>query len=287
MSDLRALPTLDTVPAFAPLHAALVTLLRGLSADEWQHPTAAGAWRVRDVAAHLLDGDLRTLSAHRDAHRLAPDAAVTSHADVVALVQRLNRGGVEFAQRLSTAMLTDLLEVTGRWMTEFVVTLDPEAPALFAVSWAGETVSTNRFDTAREYTERWHHQMQVRESVGACDATGVLLAARFATPLFETAVRVLPHAYRDLQAPDGTAVSLSVDLTDDVTLAWTLRRAGAAWQLHAGHDANAAAAVQSHAGRLWRLFFNGIATADAPAQFETRGNAALLEPLWQARSVLV
>ncbi len=52
-------------------------------------------------------------------------------------------------------------------MSTFVTALDPDAPALFAVAWAGESQSDNRFDTAREYTERWHHQMQIREGVGA------------------------------------------------------------------------------------------------------------------------
>ena len=35
---------------------------------------------------------------------------------------------------------------------------DPFAPAVFAVSWAGEAISLNWFDTARELTERWHQQ---------------------------------------------------------------------------------------------------------------------------------
>jgi hypothetical protein len=44
----------------------------------------------------------------------------------------------------------------------FHKSLDPLAPAAFAVSWAGEETSSNWFDTARELTERWHHQQQIR-----------------------------------------------------------------------------------------------------------------------------
>jgi len=49
----------------------------------------AGRWRVRDVAAHLLDGELRTLAAHRDGHRLAPERLPESYTDVLALIERL------------------------------------------------------------------------------------------------------------------------------------------------------------------------------------------------------
>ena len=31
---------------------------------------------------------------------------------------------------------------------------------------AGEAVSANWFDVAREFTERWHHQQQIRLAIG-------------------------------------------------------------------------------------------------------------------------
>ena len=49
------LPALVTAHLFPPLHAKLIELLRSLDDDEWQLQTVAPAWRVRDVAAHLLD----------------------------------------------------------------------------------------------------------------------------------------------------------------------------------------------------------------------------------------
>src|SRR4051812_33817945 len=134
----------DTVPLFAPLRAGLLELLRGLDAADWDRPTIAGAWQVRDVVAHLLDGELRTLAAHRDAHALAPGDAVRAYGDLVGLIERLNREGVRAGRHLSPRLLGDLLEVTGAWMHSFVATLDADALALFAVAWAGEAESTNR-----------------------------------------------------------------------------------------------------------------------------------------------
>ena len=46
---------------------------------------------------------------------------------------------------------------------------DPDAPAVFSVAWAGEDKSAHWFDVAREYTEKWHHQQQIRDAVGRPD----------------------------------------------------------------------------------------------------------------------
>src|ERR1051326_941586 len=105
MSDLRPLKQLDVAPLFAPLHARLIELLRSLGRDAWTRPTVARGWRVRDVAAHLLDGDLRKISAQRDGHLLtAGDRAPESYGDVVSLINSLNATGVAYSQRLSTRL---------------------------------------------------------------------------------------------------------------------------------------------------------------------------------------
>ena len=285
MPALAPLPPLDTAPLFADLHAELLTLLRSLEPPDWERPTVVGAWRVRDVAAHLLDGELRTLAAHRDGHPLSAAGPVTTYDDVVALIQRLNAGGVAFGTRLSPRLLTDLLEVTGRWMSGFVTSLDPDAPALFAVAWAGEAESDNRFDTAREYTERWHHQMQIRAAVGTRGRPAVLLAPKYLMPLLETSVRVLPHAYRTVRAPEGTTVTLR--LASDSPQAWTLRREGAGWRLYRGEPEGPTVQVTSGADTLWRLFFNALPVGDADRSFAVEGPTELVTPLFHARSVMV
>lgn len=157
----------NVAPLFAPLHRALIGMLRQLPDEAWGRVTVARPWRVRDVTAHLLDGDLRKLSAHRDGHLHTPTGRPpANYAEVVALINTLNASGVSFAERLSPRLLVDLLDVTGRWVAEFVEQLDPFAPSLFPVAWAGETASQNWMDTGREYTERWHHQMQIRDAAG-------------------------------------------------------------------------------------------------------------------------
>lgn len=153
---------------FPGLHAELIALLRGLAPDDWSRPTAAGSWTVKDVTAHLLDVQLRQLSCKRDgAMPPPPDPPIAGYADLVAFLNRLNAEWVTAARRLSPRVLTDLLELAGGQMAESQAGLDPFAPALFAVAWAGEEESLTWFDMAREHTELWHHQQQIRDAVGA------------------------------------------------------------------------------------------------------------------------
>ena len=285
MTAMMPLRPLDTAPLLPEIHAALVSLLRSLEPADWSRPTVAGSWRVRDVAAHLLDGDLRKLAVHRDGQLPPATQPAPAYADIVALIGRLNAEGVAFATRLSPRLLTDLLEVTGRWTSSFVATLDPDAPAVFPVAWAGEAQSDNRFDTAREYTERWHHQMQIRTAVGPRGQPDVLLAPRYFIPLLETSLRALLHAYRELAAPAGTNVALR--LAGDTRRAWTLRREVDGWRLYTGSEERPDAVVTGEPDALWRLFFNALPAGAAPSMLAIDGPHDLVAPLLATRSVMV
>ena len=275
MPDLEPLPDLDTAPLFTPLRTELTTLLRDLQPADWDASTVAGAWRVRDIVAHLLDGELRTLAAHRDGHPLATAGTVRDYADVIALVQRLNAEGVTAGRHWSPRILIDLLDMSGAWMAAFIATLDPEAPALFAVAWAGEAVSTNRFDTAREYTERWHHQMQIRLAIGDRGQHRTLLAERYAAPLLETAVRVLPHAYGELAAAMGPpSRSWSIRMrTPGCAVAAELDTPSRERQLAPllGHRRRSTLRVTAGPDAWWRLFFNALAPEDVDGRLRHPG----------------
>jgi hypothetical protein len=100
---------IDTRPLFRPVSGTLVTLLRGLPLDQWDCPTVAGTWVVRDLVAHLLDSTLRRLSFHRD--RMAPPqppSTMASERDFVKFINDLNAQWVASAKRLSPRVMTDL-----------------------------------------------------------------------------------------------------------------------------------------------------------------------------------
>ncbi|HTG55299.1 MAG TPA: maleylpyruvate isomerase N-terminal domain-containing protein, partial [Niabella sp.] len=54
--------TVKTLELFPILDGMLIGLLESLTEAEWNAPTIARLWKVKDVASHLLDGNLRGLS---------------------------------------------------------------------------------------------------------------------------------------------------------------------------------------------------------------------------------
>jgi uncharacterized protein (TIGR03083 family) len=247
---------IETLPLFAELDRLLLELLRGLTPEEWQRPTLARLWTVKDVAAHLLDGNLRTLSMLRDGHYgEAPDDF--SYAGMVAYLNRLNADWVRAMRRLSPAVLMDWLARSGAEYTAYLHTLDPGAPAAWAVAWAGETESKNWFHIARDYTEKWHHQQQIRAAVGQ---TVPLLTPALFRPFIETLLRGLPHAYRAVEAPAGTRVRVHIETEAGGT--WELLKTAGAWWL-APPAAAPAAEITLSPEVAWRLFTKGLSAAEA------------------------
>lgn len=183
----------------------LIELLSSLTTDEWNLQTVAPLWKVRDVAAHLLDTTLRKLSMVRDSCYVEV-VNITSRQDLVAVVNRLNREGVAVYRRLSPTVLIHMMKDACEQNAQFHESLDPFAPAAFNVSWAGEEKSQNWFDTARELTERWHHQQQIRL---ATNRPGIMTPDLY-HPVLDCFVRGLPYTYRDVDAPVGTLLMLEI-----------------------------------------------------------------------------
>lgn len=273
------LPPCYTAPLFRPLLAELLALLSALSPEDWQRPTVAPHWRVRDVAAHLLDGKLRRVAIYRDRHFPAVEKAPVSDVEIAQLVNGLNAGGVQFGARLSPRLLVDLLAISGAWVAEVIEALPPHDRAIFAVSWAGEGESANWMDTGREYTEHWHHQMQIRDAVGA---TPLLLQPQWMMPLLDMSVRALPYAYRSVDVAAGSSLVLRV--TGETSATYTLHRDRANWHVLAGAAEKPAATVEMASDDVWRLFFN--APVDR-SRIVVSGDVALAEPLVRTRSVIL
>ena len=70
-AGLRPVRPIAIGPVFREDRAALVALLTELSPREWTLPTACTGWDVRDVALHVLGGDLGNISRRRDGVRAA------------------------------------------------------------------------------------------------------------------------------------------------------------------------------------------------------------------------
>ena len=246
----------------------LIDLLRSLTPSEWEIQTIVPSWNVRDVAAHLLDTALRKLSMVRDGY-FVEVVEIRSSQALIALVNRLNREGVAVYRRLSPSLLIDSMKMASEQSARFHESLDPFAPAAFPVSWAGNEQSPNWFDTARELTERWHHQQQIRLAV---NRPGIMTPDLY-HPVLDCFVRGLPFLYREVHANAGTAILL--EISGDCGGRWVLRRDPRGWTLERDGGGDYAAQVSIPENLAWRIFTKGIDRTSARKQVEIRGDLDL------------
>jgi uncharacterized protein (TIGR03083 family) len=259
--------------------AKLIELLRELRLEEWDLQTLAPAWKVRDVVAHLLDTPLRKLSMVRD-HCFVEQVELRTAQDVLDFVNRVNREGVAVYRRLSPSVLIDLMELACRQSADFHESLDPFAQAAFNVSWAGESTSLNWFDTARELTERWHHQQQIREATNRPD----IMIPDFYHPVLDCFIRGLPHAFREVEALSGTVLSL--EIAGDCGGIWLLEKKAADWEFVSSTSDQAAVHVAIPQQIAWRVFTKGIDRAQAISQSNIEGDRTLGERVFHLTAIV-
>jgi uncharacterized protein (TIGR03083 family) len=257
-------------PILREVDEHLIDLLRSLSATEWELPTVAPQWRVRDVAAHLLDTALRKLSLARDRYRVE-NVDIHSYQDIVDLVNRLNREGVTVYRRLSPPVLIDLMQTTSHQFADYHEALDPFAPAAFGVSWAGEMTSPVWFDTARELTERWHHQQQVRL---ATNRPGIMIPSLY-HPVIDTFLRGMPHAFRDAAAPKNGSVL--IEISGDCGGQWCLVHSPPGWRFAEVTPPEVSARIVIPQDLAWRVFTKGVDRALLAPFVTMEGDSALAE----------
>ncbi len=278
---MQFVPPIATLQLFPTLDRALITLLKSLSPEDWQRQTVASLWKVKDVAAHLLDGNLRTLSMLRDGYFGAPPGPINSYQELVGFLNRLNSEWVTAMQRISPTLLIQLLEETGPQYYEYLATLDPEAPAIFSVAWAGEEVSANWFHVAREYTEKWHHQQQIRLAV---EQEAPLLERDLYFPYLNTSMRALPHHYRTMQGQGKEAIKFTV--TGASGGDWWLRFTGKVWELVDNCDVPPICTVRIAPEIAWRIFSKNIRPEEARKHVQIMGNHLLGEHLLNMVAVM-
>jgi uncharacterized protein (TIGR03083 family) len=270
---------IHTVELFPGLSQELLAALRSLRPADWAQPTACAPWTVKDVAAHLLGGSLGRLW---QSEALAPSQ--TGHyLDYQALVNMINQNNdlwVRGAQRISPEILIEFLKLTDHRLYEYFSSLDPDQPARIGVAWAGDSLSPNWFDIAREYTEKWLHQQHIREAVGL----PVLQDRKWLFPVLDTFLRGLPHAYRGVEARERTAII--VEIVGDAGGEWTLLREEQAWHLYSGGEAQADCQVRIGQETAWRLFTRGMSSGTARPLVTIIGDEKLGSQVFQMVSIM-
>lgn len=252
---------------FPPVLDSLLELLSSLSADDWNKPTACPRWSVKDIASHLLGGEVGILSRKRDGYAYSGSDSI-SWEDLVTLINRLNDTWVTATSRMSPRVLCELMKLTGDQVCVYFASLDPHAIG-GPVDWASSEPAPVWLDLAREYTERWHHQQQIRDAVGRPG----LKEPRFFAPVLDAFVRALPRTYAEVDSEDGTLIALKI--TGDSGGKWFLLRENGVWNLYVGAGKAADAELVIDQDVAWRLFTKGVQKANALAGVTLIGDERL------------
>lgn len=262
---------IKTSHLFPILDNLLMQLLKSLTEDEWNARTVAKKWMVKDIASHLLDGNLRGLSFSRDHYFGEKPENINSYSDLVDFLNQLNMTWTNATKRLSPNVIIELLESTGKQYSAHLQTLDPFEDAIFSVDWAGEETSLNWFHIAREYTEKFLHQQQIRNAVGK----QALFTKELFYPFISTFMYALPHTYRNVSAQKGTIVTLVVKT--EIGREWSIIRKENNWVFIESFDTEPNATVKINPDDAWLLFSKGITPEDAKQKVEIFGNEKLGE----------
>lgn len=239
---------IETLHLFPILDRKLIELLKSLTAAEWDMPTVAKLWSVKDVASHLLDGNLRALSTSRDKFLGEKPENLHSYQALVDFLNQLNMSWTSATKRLSPQVIISLLEFTGQEYLKHLQTLDPFADAIFSVAWAGQETSPNWFHIAREYTEKFLHQQQIRDAVGK---QGIMTKELF-YPFIDTLMFAFPHTFSQISAENGTVVSIEVNT--NIGGIWSIVKTGTGWSLDKSKNLNATSKVVIDPDTAWKLF---------------------------------
>ena len=122
----RTVP-IQTLHLFPVLDKLLIELLRSLKPEDWNKPTIGPLWTVKDIAAHLLDTNMRAISS-ADGYSGKPPENINSYSDLVNYLNELNAVWVKAMDRVSPQQLITMLETTG--------------PQYVCISWHRESLLT-------------------------------------------------------------------------------------------------------------------------------------------------
>jgi uncharacterized protein (TIGR03083 family) len=259
----------------------LLELFSKLEAEEWEKPTICPGWSVKDIGLHLLGDDIGYLSRARDqfSNPFFRNKDLHAWEKLVKNINEANELWVKATARISPKLLSGLLELTGKQFYQYVQSLDQMATG-GVVSWAGPDPAPVWLDTAREYTERWVHQQQIRDAVNKPG----LKEQRFFHPVLDTFVRALPHTYKDIPAANTTVLKFVV--TGEAGDVWYLVGEADRWSLSQGVELQPVAVVTMDQETCWRLFTKGMNKDQARAKTAIEGDQKLGEKLLETVSII-
>lgn len=273
MPELAPAAPTHVTDLFPEERAELLQLLEDLSPREWELPTECPAWTVKGIALHLLGDELSLLSRQRDdqSSPVKPSAEGDGWDTLFGELDRFNETWVETASFFSTSLLIDLLRITGDWTHRWYASVDPDELGE-TIHWISPTDPQPYWLlTAREYLERWIHNLQIRRAVNRAGLT----EPRYVLPAVAVTLRGFPPGLATLAAPNGATVTITI--SDQQS--WTLQRASAGWVLLDGSPTTPTARLSISLEDTATLFSRGFPQEEVASRVEVDGDTGLASTL--------
>jgi len=224
-------------------------------------------------------GNIRILSMLRDNYQ-GEHPVSNSYQDLIDFLNRLNADWVKAMKRVSPPMLILLHELTGPAFCDYYKSLHPFDKAAFAVNWAGEAESKNWMHIAREYTEKWLHQQQIRDAVNKPG----LMTRELCYPFMDIFMLALPYTYRCVEAENGTTIKVTV--TTSIGGSWYLTRNDSNWILSKDSSLPLTTEFLIDPDTAWKLFSKSLRPEQIRNTVTVVGEQQLAEAVLSMVSVM-
>jgi uncharacterized protein (TIGR03084 family) len=193
-------------------HDDLRAILAGIQAEDWERPTPAAGWTVRDQISHLayFDGAARL-------SMVDPDAFRAARAEAVADIEKFVATTLSYGEGIPGAELLDRFTEERRRLVEAARAM----PDGVRIPWYGPDMAVASSVTAR-IMETWAHGQDVADALGVTRPLTDRLRH-----VCDIGIRARPFSYRSrgLEPPD---TPLRVELVAPDGSRWEWGPSGAA-----------------------------------------------------------
>jgi len=260
MADIEALGR-DAIAE----HDDLRAMLENISEADWDRPTPAAGWTVRDQLSHLayFDGAARLSMVDPDAFRAALAEAITD-------IEKFVHATLSYGQGISGAELLDRFTQERRTLVEAARAMPDGA----RVPWYGPDMAVPSSITAR-IMETWAHGQDVADALGVARVPTARIRH-----VCDIGIRARPFAYRNNGLePPGTPLRVELTAPDGTVWEWgpsdaANRVTGSALEFalvvtQRRLAADTALQVEGDDARIWMTFvqaFAGQPTKTDPAR---------------------
>jgi len=139
-------------------------------------------------------------------------------------------------------------------------------------------MSYNWFDMAREYTERWLHQQQMRDAM----KDNQIMTTELYQPFLHIFMQAWPHTMKDVKAEAGAILKTMVTGMGE----WYLKREKTRWKLQGNSEDKITAETIIDSDIAWKLFSKSIRKEEVKEGITINGDQSLGKKVLDMLSVM-